>query len=54
MNEYGICGNGATCEQVCPIKMVGRLCPDLDMLAEQLNIVWGLTPAQLQAVGVAA
>jgi hypothetical protein len=49
-----ICGGGGTCERVCPIKMIGRLCPSMDELANALNIVYGLTDPQPQFAPVAA
>lgn len=54
MNKDGTCGNGAACEKVCPIKMMGRICPDVDDIAHMLNIAWGIIPAPPRAAPVAA
>lgn len=53
MDINGLCGNGSACEQVCPFKMKGRLCPDTDDLAYAINVAYGIIPPP-QAVPEAA
>lgn len=32
-----VCGNGAACENTCPVMLLGRICPDpVDMVLEVL------------------
>jgi hypothetical protein len=32
-----ICGSGAACETICPIMSVGRVCPGISKLIEELE-----------------
>jgi hypothetical protein len=34
-----VCGLGTQCERTCPVKLIGRICPDLPTFLEELRIL---------------
>jgi hypothetical protein len=37
MLDVRICGNGAECENICPVMRAGRICPPVTQLLEELT-----------------
>lgn len=48
-----LCTGGLPCERLCPVRRIGRVCPDVAQILDELTDL-GLTPADVRYPAEAA